>query len=215
MLVRFWTKDNNSRHDATTKKQRGGFGGPRGEWQSELTKFEWTDLVGHEWSAQPHDLICNNHVITTILCIFDHIQAFCSNFPSHEFSWQSLSASPFLTPPLRRLARHVIERLDGNGVVSSSGAGAVFSSDVGAVSSSVGAVSSSDVGAVSYFDVGAVSSIDFSKIDHPPTQTNIVEGLTLMLPLIESVMRIRFAVANGCPNRLLTAECEGEGQADK
>ena len=38
---------------------------------------------------------------------------------------------------------------------------------------------------------------------------SVVEGLTLILPLIETALRIRFAVANECPNRLLTAECEG------
>ena len=42
------------------------------------------------------------------------------------------------------------------------------------------------------------------------TESVVLEGLTLMLPLIETVLRIRFAIANGCPKRLLTAECAGK-----
>ena len=121
-------------------------------------------------------------------------QDFCSNFPRHDFSFARLSSSPYLTPSLRSVAQDAISRLRGQQP-------AIDGDDNDGVEKEDGTFAGEDV----------VNDSAASAVKDPEIACNsVVEGLTLMLPLIETVMRIRFAVANGCPKRLLTAECEGE-----
>ena len=121
-------------------------------------------------------------------CFFEFPQDFCSDFPDYAFDVSRLSTSPYLTPSLRFVALNAISHLKGKP--------SSFDHKLEDASSNE--------------DVEENGSEALGFDGREENESVVLEGLTLMLPLIETVLRIRFAIANGCPKRLLTAECAGK-----